>query len=551
MTQDAVHGDALERSGLAPSGDLQETPYAILLVAMALAQKSAVLELRRHQLEKQIVFEDGAPVDCHSNIATEMLGRTLVASGKIREADCQSAIAESASRNIPLGEILVERKLISSTELYRALQQNLGRKLLEPFSWKSGTYSISYDVPPIDSPLRVNVAQLLLTGIGKIDVQEAADEGAAAAFGRYLSLTAEPLFSLDQVRLTSDQQKVVEAARAGRKFDDLVTSSGIDVDDLNRIVYALMLLGVVTATDQPVTEAEAPSTDTLENPYIDNPFAVGEGDQPGTLATVELPAAPIPETREYPQAKTIPASPKIEVATDEEVMSAYLAYRRKDPFELLGVAESDPAETIAKAYEALSDRFDPANFDPSTPDGIRDKARDVFLAINRAHTDLTDPEARVALEARRAKQRQAAAAAAAAEATQPSRPVSQSPQPPGPKLLDPEAFCRNGRELAAAGKLREALSSFEMAAECDAQNGTYAAEAAWCRFQLQVSPPANAIKMLKNAIRIDPKCGIAHLYAGHVESILGHRSEAAAHFNRAATLMPRDPRPKAALEGLR
>ncbi|HEX3107956.1 MAG TPA: hypothetical protein VHU41_02600 [Thermoanaerobaculia bacterium] len=96
--------------------------------------------------------------------------------------------------------------------------------------------------------------------------------------------------------------------------------------------------------------------------------------------------------------------------------------------------------------------------------------------------------------------------------------------------------------MMQAGKTREALSSFEMAAECDAQNGTYAAEVAWCRYLLRVSPAPMVMKMLKNAIRIDPNASVAYLYAGQIQSVLGHRLEAEAFLNRAAMLMPKDLR---------
>ena len=204
MTRDQLDHVLRERSGT-----LQETPYPVLLLALATHDKSAVLQLRRNQLQKQIVFDSGSPVECRSNIATETLGRFLVSLGKITEQACHAAFNESTSRGVPLGEVLVEKRLLAPTELYRTLQQNLGRKLLEPFSWKSGTYEISYDAPPVSSALRVKVPQLIFTGIVKVDTQESADEAAAVANGKYVSLAA----GLDDLRLTTEQQKVVEAAR--------------------------------------------------------------------------------------------------------------------------------------------------------------------------------------------------------------------------------------------------------------------------------------------------------------------------------------------------
>jgi len=57
--------------------------------------------------------------------------------------------------------------------------------------------------------------------------------------------------------------------------------------------------------------------------------------------------------------------------------------------------------------------------------------------------------------------------------------------------------------------------------------------------------------MLRNAIRIDPRSGLAHLYAGKVATALGNKNEATAFLNRAAMLMPRDLRVVEALKALR
>jgi len=485
------------------SGTLDKTPYAVLLVALGAAEESAVLELRRNQLQKTIIFDAGSPVDCRSNIATEMLSRFLVTAGKLSAADENAALAESYSRGVPIGEILTERKLLTPTEVYRALQQNLGRKLLEPFSWTSGTYSISRDVPPIASVLHAKVPQLLVTGIQKVEPQENADAAVAAAKGAYLAIAERPLFALEDVRLTANQQKVVDAARRGARLDELRSTSGIDNDELNRTLYALLLLGVVETAEQPVREALRFEP---VKPTIDVPLPVAE-----------------PEP-----------APRAKAASAEEVMSAYLSYRRKDAFDLLGVPEDAGPVPITKMYLWMSERFLPSRFEEKTADGVREKAQEVFLAFARAYAELADPSRREALLRKREKLREEAAAAKAGPAT----------------LIDPEALWNSGRNLAAAGKLREALSSFELAAECDAQNGTYAAEAAWCRYRLG-SPAANIIKLLKNAIRIDPNAGVAYLYSGQVLAALGKNVEAAAYLDRAAAMMRGDPRPAEAMRTLR
>lgn len=498
------------------SGDLEETPYPVLLLALALREKTALLSLRHNPLQKEIVFDDGSPVDCRSNIATETFGRFLVGAGKLSESDYHAALSLSASRGVPLEEILTERKLIPPTELYRVMQQSLGRKLLEPFSWKRGTYQISYDVPPTESALHVKVPQLIITGILKVEPQESADE--AVAKGKYLALAPNPLFELDELRLSAEQQTIVDAARNRAEIRSI---AGVAEDDAHRIIYALLLLGVVKLTQHPMRSAP-----------------MFELDHPFRAPTVETPAPPLPP----PPAP--PPPPKVSEKVAEEIMAAYLAFRRKDAFDLLGVGERDGPLEFTRAFLRMAEKFVPWQFEEKTPDGLREKSQEVFLAAARAYGELMDSDRRDALLQKRLQKRQPAPPAAVKPITA-ERPLGKE------GLIDPEALCRNGRELAAAGKLREALSSFEMAAECDAQNGTYAAEVAWTRFQLMATPATNALKQLKNAIRIDPRSGIAHLYAAKVLAALGNRMEAESYLNRAAMLMPKDLRVVEALKALR
>ena len=494
------------------SGSLVETPYCRLLLALARREARAVLSLRRNQLEKTILFDDGAPVDCRSNIATETLSRFLIGQGKITAEQGHTAFAESTSRGVPIGEVLVERKLLAPTELYRALQQNLGHKLLEPFSWTTGEWSISYDVPPTSSALRVKVPQLLVTGIVKVEPQESADAALVGTDEKYLALADEPLFGLEHLRLSAEQQRVVDAARNGASMEALRATAGLEDDDLHRVVYALLLLGIVKVTDEPMRTAPV-----FE---LENPFLVVEAE---------------PEPPKAPVAPMPPPRPRVDPALVEEVMSAYLGYRRKDAFELLGVEETDTPVAFIKAFLAMTETFRPGRFDEG--DATREKAQEVFLAAARAYGELADPDRREALIKRRVTLREQAEAAAQAERA---------------ALIDPEELCKNGRALASAGKLREALSSFEMAAECDAQNGTYAAEAAWVRYQLRSTPAITALKLLKNAIRIDPGSAVAYLYAGRVQAILGNKLEAQAYVGRAASLLPKDdPRLAEALRALR
>jgi tetratricopeptide (TPR) repeat protein len=504
--------DQLDAIALTREGTLRDTPYPLLLLALARKERSALLTLSRNQLSKEIVFEAGAPVECHSNIATESLGRFMVSIGKLSEEDYRSAISAAAAKSLPLEEILTERQLIAPSDLYRVLQQNLGRKLLEPFSWKSGTWHLSFDVPAIESSLRVRVPQLVVTGIMKVEPQEGVDAAIASLGDNEIGVSSEPYCSVEELRLNPEQQRVFDAAKHGVSIASLREGAGSSVDDLNRTVYAFTIMGLVTGERalwrrEPSVMASIP-------------------DIPLEPAIESTPAAPV-------AAATSSVSP-------EDVMAAYLSHRRKDALDLLGLEESAGALEITRAWIDYADRFLPTRFDKRAPDGLRDKAQELFVAGTKAYAELADPMKREDLLSRRRKKREFAAEDAAVAESTAVRAKKRA-------VIDPEELCKQGQGLVEAGRLREALSYFEMAAECDAQNGTYASEVAFCRFQLLISPAAVALKSLKNAMRIDPRCGVAYLYAGKVLLTMGSKLEAESYIRRAASMMPRDKRPAEAL----
>lgn len=493
--------DALLPSAVRRQGDLREQPYRLILLAIATGEKSGVLTLRRGPLEKEIVFDSGAAVECNSNIATETLGRFLVSSGKISEAQYQDALASSAARGMALEEWLTERTIIAPADLNRAAQQNLGRKLLEPFHWTHGTWQFSHDAPRVEVVHRVRVPQLIITGIGKVEPFETVETALQDADALHLYAGASPLFDPSELRLGEEQQRTLARIRQGVSLTELRGSSPSS-EDLDRFVFALLLLGVAA------TEGAAPFFELDHTP--------------------EQPAPVAPPPTYAPAAATTPALTAI--ATADELTASSAACRQKDPFDLLGVDANAGAMEITRAFIRAAERFLPTRYEEQN--GLREKAQEVFLASARAYAELADPSRRQALIDRRKPAPEVKAAAAAPP------PVS-APAQPRRTIIDPEELYRQGRAAAAAGKLRDALGYYEMAAECDSQNGTYAAEVAYCRFQLLISPAAATLKSLKNAVRIDPRCAVAYLYLGKIQETLGNQVEAEAYLGRASMLMQR------------
>jgi hypothetical protein len=642
--------EQLEEISRLREGTLAKVPFAALLLALSIHRRTLQFEVRRKQLSKKIAIENGVPIDCRSNLVHETLGRYMVAQGKLAPEDIHTYLGLSASLGLPLGEVLLDHGVITAEELYKLLQQNLAKKLLDVFTWRDGEFRVVAEATSAESPLKIRVPQLILTGITKFAPQEEVDAGVVPLIGKNLCLHPKPRFALEEIRLNQRQGQVAVALRSGWRIDELALGTAMQYEELTRLLYALALLGVVISTDHPA--AVQARRDTRGAAAPSSPAATGSlratspatrpaaaasatADAPATPATPAAPAFPatpafpaVPATvsapavavspatqaspvhpvspatqapqatatRPMPILRAAPASPSpppaaatvqeaapganLDAAGGEgsptatraapspstaptaaaapaaaassdaagaaalerrrnEIIQAYLSYRRLDAFDLLSVDEEASPGAVEHRYLDFARRFAPwALGGPELAD-MEEQARDLFLAGARAYSELLDLELRNALLFRRKSRRE----------ERDRRPAADL-HAIKTDLLDPEVQYRKGRALADAGKFQEAAVLFEFAADCDPQNGLYSAELAYSRFCNAPGQGVKALKELHETLRRDPDCGLAVYYSGEIHHRMGDREAAEKMLRRAIKMMAPDRRPIEALKAL-
>jgi len=194
-------------------GDLSEIPFAALLCAFARARRTVSIQIRRGPLYKEIFLEDGVPVDCRSKLVHETLSRFMVSTGRLDEAPAADAFRESVARSVRFGDVLLEKELVTAEELIKILQQNLAHKLLDGFSWRDGSFRLNASSPELDSPLKVNVAQLVLIGVSRFATQGQIDGSIAPLIGTPLEVNRKPVLTLDEIKVPAGHKRLVKALR--------------------------------------------------------------------------------------------------------------------------------------------------------------------------------------------------------------------------------------------------------------------------------------------------------------------------------------------------
>jgi len=494
-----------------PEGAIAETPLPLLVQAIYAEERTLALELRLRGLEKRIAFEDGSPIACRSNLLHETLGKSLVNKGKLTEPQYQQALGESVQTGQRMGELLVSKGLISAFDLYKVMQANLALKILDAFRWHEATYRLVDDAEPPELALRVNPAQLVLTGVTGFLLFDVVAQGLAFTDDQRFGLVPSPPHAWKGLKLSTRDSKLVQTLRARPTFDELMQRTGLDVEEAMRRLYALTTLGFVAFTDALPAEPPPAAAPAAPAPA-----------RPGAAAPPAAPQGPGAEGEEEPQEEQGAIVLEETDALKNALLGAYLNHRMQDPFELLGLGEKADAAGARKAFLKLADEFSPLRF--RSPD-MREKAEALLAARARALGELSIPEQASLWRKRRA--------AAAEKAKGAARPSTQEQFRIKTDMLDASTQFTEALQRLDAGNYRGALEYFQFATDIE-PSGTNRAHLAWARYL--VDPQRNGKPVLTELGALqkqEPGCNRAWYFAGEIQRALGMYAEAEESFKRA------------------
>lgn len=484
-------------------GELAGTPFPVILNALREEERTCTLVLTLRALQKRILFEDGRPVDCESNILHETMGRFLVAKGKLTEERYREALVESAKEGVRLEDWVVRKGHVVAFELFRLLQANLALKVLDCFRWKGARWRLegTYRTP---TPMPMNAGQLLLTGVmGHVPYDTLAAHFTFPDEQRFAAVHAAP--ALAEVRLGPRETRLLARLKSRPSFSALL-DEGFDDEEALRGLFALVLLGIAGRSEDVAERIAAPAPEKPDKPE---------------------PASPMPKAVPPPPARAETTA----VAADDPLLrdrlaGEFLSHRAKDAFDLLGVtAEATPA-MLRRAFLAAADRFSPVRF--QAPD-LREKAEVLLLAYARAFAELAEPESLAA-----ARRRRAAAEASRAGPRKESSEFFRITT----DLLDARTQFVEGMKRFEAAEFRAAVELFQYAYDIEPR-AVYGAWLALSRYRDNPHAAAKtALQQLADAERDAADCEEVHAFRGEIAAAEGMHALAETSFTRAFKLAP-------------
>jgi serine/threonine-protein kinase len=138
-------------------GQLHENSLCRILHHIADASVTGVLDLHRDPIKKSIDFENGNPVFADSNIESELFGEHLVAQSMLSREQHGETLDFAARKGMRFTEALLALNACTPNVLFQQLGGQVRNRILDLFSWITGSYSLYIDAPITQSGLPLNL----------------------------------------------------------------------------------------------------------------------------------------------------------------------------------------------------------------------------------------------------------------------------------------------------------------------------------------------------------------------------------------------------------
>ncbi len=241
-------GGAAPRPRCILAGDLAGFPIADFLAFVHQSRLTGVLTVAAGGAERSIAFQDGEVRSAHSTARGERVGEVAVRLGFATAA----RVAEAAGGDAAAGKELVDRGVLSASDLWKCLHEQVTAVFHAMLLTPSGTFFLLDEAPGErhGTPLAVNTQSLLMDGIRRIDelsLFEARIPGPDA----FLRRKDPPR----PVTLRPTENALLGLVDGRRTVAEIATAAHLSEFDATKVLYHLAEAGYVEAVPDPVASA--------------------------------------------------------------------------------------------------------------------------------------------------------------------------------------------------------------------------------------------------------------------------------------------------------
>ncbi|MBN2493466.1 MAG: protein kinase [Deltaproteobacteria bacterium] len=225
-------------------GMLVEVSFPRLFYRMAIAKEIGRLVLTRPGVKKEIYLRDGFPEFVKSNLLSERLGEYLVECKAITVEQRDEAVRVMKGFSGRLGDTLIGMGVLKPHELFEHLSMQVKEKILEVFSWASGTYRFfegqAYKGEVV--PLKIGGFALLSEGVRTYTQVEMLRNRYLPQIDRRVERMDNPYLAVERLGLQAREQRVVDLIDGQRTAREILTMGGSDRGSFDLAVYRTLYM---------------------------------------------------------------------------------------------------------------------------------------------------------------------------------------------------------------------------------------------------------------------------------------------------------------------
>ncbi len=149
------------------STNFEDGGFVSALVRTLVTRRTGLWLCEQGGVRKEVYAKNGVPAFVTSNLAGELLGEYLVTKRVINRSELDMALAVMPRFEGKLGDTLVALGLVEPLELFQHIGEQVREKLLDLFTWPSGTATFYEGVDPPSSgfPLKLDAWEILDQGL--------------------------------------------------------------------------------------------------------------------------------------------------------------------------------------------------------------------------------------------------------------------------------------------------------------------------------------------------------------------------------------------------
>jgi hypothetical protein len=227
-------------------GDLSQTALPEILYTIDRFQVPGVIEATsRGEVAKQVYIKEGNVVHATSTDRNDSLGTYLQRSGVLSAEVYLETMRERERSGMRYGELLIERRLLSPAEVYRAIRKQTEAIVWSLFYWQEGSVVFSIgEFREADSVrIQLPMQQVILQGIKRAPDAKTL----VARLGRKETIL-EPCYKTEhliELALDADEYKLLRLVDGKRTLYEICTQGPHSASDNAKLLYAFQILQLI------------------------------------------------------------------------------------------------------------------------------------------------------------------------------------------------------------------------------------------------------------------------------------------------------------------